>query len=207
MGRSMIRISVVAIVVWLAAGLTAFGQGAYRLQPGDLIEITVIEDDKLNRQVLIRPDGRISLPLAGTVRASGRTPEALQSAISSRLSKDFVQPPNVTVSLVSLAQPRFGDDEEEVELNTVFVVGQVANPGRFQYPADEPITVLKALSLSGGPGAFAARKRIQIRRQTKDDVMVFEFNYKAVESGRRLETDIELVDGDVIVVPERGFFR
>lgn len=195
-----------AIVVWLATSLTAFGQAAYRLQPGDLIEISVVEDDKLNRQVLIRPDGRISLPLAGTVRASGRTPEALQSAISSRLSKDFVQPPNVTVSLVSLAQPRFGEEEEE-ELNTVFVVGQVANPGRFQYPADEPITVLKALSLSGGPGAFAARKRIQIRRQTKDEVVVFEFNYKAVESGRRLETDIELVDGDVIVVPERGFFR
>lgn len=206
MGQSMFRIGILAIVVWLTTSLAAFGQAAYRLQPGDLIEISVVEDEKLNRQVLIRPDGRISLPLAGTVRASGRTPEALQSAISSRLSKDFVQPPNVTVSLVSLAQPRFGE-EEEVELNTVFVVGQVANPGRFQYPADEPITVLKALSLSGGPGAFAARKRIQIRRQTKDDVMVFEFNYKAVESGRRLETDIELVDGDVIVVPERGFFR
>lgn len=206
MGQSMFRIGFLAIVVWLAASLTAFGQTAYRLQPGDLIEISVVEDEKLNRQVLIRPDGRISLPLAGTVRASGRTPEALQSAISSRLSKDFVQPPNVTVSLVRLAQPSFGE-EEEVELNTVFVVGQVANPGRFQYPADEPITVLKALSLSGGPGAFAARKRIQIRRQTKDDVMVFEFNYKAVEAGRRLETDIELVDGDVIVVPERGFFR
>ena len=202
----MIRIGTMAIVVWLATSLSAFGQAAYRLQPGDLIEISVVEDEKLNRQVLIRPDGRISLPLAGTVRASGRTPESLQSAISSRLSKDFVQPPNVTVSLVSLAQPRFGEEEEE-ELNTVFVVGQVANPGRFQYPADEPITVLKALSLSGGPGAFAARKRIQIRRQTKDDVVVFEFNYKAVESGRRLETDIELVDGDVIVVPERGFFR
>lgn len=202
----MIRIGTMAIVVWLATSLAAFGQAAYRLQPGDLIEISVVEDEKLNRQVLIRPDGRISLPLAGTVRASGRTPESLQSAISSRLSKDFVQPPNVTVSLVSLAQPRFGEEEEE-ELNTVFVVGQVANPGRFQYPADEPITVLKALSLSGGPGAFAARKRIQIRRQTKGDVVVFEFNYKAVESGRRLETDIELVDGDVIVVPERGFFR
>ena len=175
---------------------------AYQLQPGDRIEISVLEDPALNRGVLVRPDGLISLPLVGTVEAAGRSPEEVAAAIRNALSRDFVTPPTVTVSLVGLGSPELADG---VEPARIYVLGEVGRPG----PIDVvlPLDILQALSLAGGPGTFAARERIQVRRRVGAEETVMLFDYDLIEDGAVPLERILLADGDVIVVPQRSLFE
>lgn len=193
----------------LLAGLVAlagFAGGVaaqdYQIRIGDTLDVSVLEDPGLNRQVLVRPDGKISLPLAGTFQAAGVTPEALQAAIRRRLAGSFVEPPSVTVAVTDLGE---GGALSEGQRGTIYVIGEVRDPGR--YDVDLPIDVLQALALSGGPGAFAARTRIQIRRRTPEGERVFLFDYDSLEDGLVPSAPIGLAAGDVIVVPERGLFE
>lgn len=193
------------LLVALAASLLMVGAAAaqsYLIQPGDRLSISVLEDATLNRQVLVRPDGRISLPLAGSVQAGGRTPEAVEQAIRRALSRDFVQPPTVTVSLESLAEPGRADPGS---LAKVFVIGQVAQPGR--YDLETPIDLLQALAVAGGPGVFAATSRVQVRRRVDGAETVLLYNYDLIEDGMVPSESILLRDGDVVVVPQRGLFE
>ncbi len=197
------------LLAWLIAGLCVTGlaqaqtesTGDYLLEPGDLIDISILEDPTLNRQALIRPDGNISMPLAGTIAAAGRTPEAVQRLIRRRLAKDFVEPPNVTVSLAAVAEETVWEDP------AFYVLGEVNTPGRYSFDGEKPVTVLQALSLAGGLDVFAARKRVQIRRYAGDIETLLLFDYDAVESGEGLMRPLFIEDGDVIVVPERGLFN
>lgn len=174
----------------------------FRLGPGDLLAISVLEDPTLDRQVLIRPDGRISMPLAGSPMAAGRTPEELATALRRTLADDFIQPPTVTVAVAALASD---DETEEADLPVIYVLGEVNNPGSFTVQG--PVGLLQALSLAGGPGIFAAKKRVQIRQRAEDGVeRVIVVNYKALEDGAPAP-DIRLGNGDTIVVPERGLFE
>jgi polysaccharide export outer membrane protein len=180
---------------------------AYQLQPGDIIEITVIEDPNLNRRLLIGPDGRISLPLAGSIVAAGRSLGQVQSAVQAGLAGNFVRPPTVTAALVALAPPGLPELEEEIELYSVYVLGEVNRPGRYDYESDKPISVLQALALAGGPGIFADRDQIQVRGLEEGGAETIRiFNYDAVEEGLGATLTTTLSDGAVIVVPERGLF-
>lgn len=174
----MIRLMMAAFAMVLMAAPAgdALAQ-AYELKPGDIVEITVLEDPSLNRRVLIGPDGAISLPLAGSVQAGGSTLNTLQTGIASRLRGQFVNPPSVTVSLVALGPETLDpltDGEGEVvdpaeeELISFYVLGEVARPGRYEFEPDSPISVLQALAIAGGPGVFAARSRIQVRSRVPD---------------------------------------
>ena len=99
--------------------------------------------------------------------------------------------------------------EDDDDLNEVFVLGEVASPGRFEYDAERPISILKALSLAGGLGPFAARGRIQVREAEGQTERMRLFDYDGVEEGM-LNTvrDLDpLQDGAIIVVPERGLFE
>lgn len=196
----MIRGLLAILVACLFTGGTVSAQD-YLIQPGDRLDVTVLEDPGLNRQVLVRPDGKFSMPLAGTVTAGNRTLEAVEAAIRRALSGQFVQPPTVSVALSSLGQPSLVDGEASV----IYVVGEVNQPGRYEVVL--PMDALQALALSGGPGTFAARKRIQIRRTVNGAESVFLFDYDAVQRGVVPFERIGLVDGDVIVVPERGLFE
>ncbi len=196
------------LLAWLIVGLCVAGSaqaqtentGDYLLAPGDRIDISVLEDPSLNRQALVRPDGKISLPLAGAIAVAGLTPEAVEGLIRRRLAKDFIEPPNVTVSLIAIGI----EDEEEPAF---YVLGGVAQPGRFTFDEEKPITVLQALSRAGGLGVFAARKRVQIRRYADNVETLQLFDYDAVESGEGLLPPLFIEEGDVIVVPERGLFN
>jgi polysaccharide export outer membrane protein len=199
------------LAIWLALILAmvppALAQDPYRLQAGDVVEITVIEDPNLNRRVLVGPDGRISLPLAGSVVAAGRTLAEVQSSVQSGLAGNFVRPPTVSASLVALGPPPLPElDEEELELFSVYVLGEVNRPGRYDYESDEPISVLQALALAGGPGVFADRDAIQVRNLEDGAEKIRIFDYDAVEKGLGATLATALSDGAVIVVPERGLF-
>lgn len=189
----MIRMFI--LLAMLATGVAA--QESYRLQPGDVVDIAVIEDPSLSRQALVRPDGRITMPLAGSLVAADRTPEELQAAIRSALRRDFVSPPNVTVALVSSAEP--------ADLIDIYILGAVASPGRIELR--DPVDALQALAIAGGVTPFAAKSRIQIRRAGKDGPSLMVFNYDLIEGGAVPVEAPMLRAGDVIVVPERGLFE
>lgn len=199
----MVRFVVASI--WCA--LLCIGSAAaqeYIVQRGDRLEVSVLEDPGLNRTVLVRPDGRVSLPLAGTVQAAGNTPEQIQSIVRRNLAPQFVSPPTVTVSVVELG---LGEQEiTEAGTISVYVMGEVGRPGIYQVA--QPVDALRVLALAGGPGTFAARNRVQVRRRTADGgETVMLLDYDSIERGRIPSTEIMVADGDVIIVPERRLFE
>lgn len=190
------------VMTMVSLGSMALGQD-YLVQIGDRLEVSVLEDPGLGRTVLVRPDGRVTLPLAGSIEAAGSTPEALQVRIRNALAAQFVQPPTVTVSVVSLGGG--GEVPEDAVQATIYVLGQVGRPGNYQVVL--PMDILQMLAIAGGPGTFAARQRIQVRRRGGDGESVLLFDYDKIEDGLVPSTEIQLVDGDVIVVPERRLFE
>jgi polysaccharide biosynthesis/export protein len=188
------------LVFLLGAPLAQAQSSGYRIQPGDVLAITVLEDDTLNRQSLVTPDGRISVPLAGTVTAAGNTVETVENTIADRLASNFAVRPSVFVSVVSI-------EEEEDETYPIFVLGEVNAPG--QQEVEPGTTLLQAMALAGGPGRFAATRRVQLRRTdpANGQERLYIFNYKAVERGGSIQSMITLREGDVIIVPERRLFE
>jgi polysaccharide export outer membrane protein len=159
----------------------------YRLQPGDLVEISVWKEEDLSREVLIRSDGGMSFPLVGDVVAAGLTTEELQAEVQGRLA-EFI--PDATVSVAV----------RQINGNQVFVVGRVNRPGAYKF--DRPLDVLQVLSLAGGASEFAKVDEIRILRRANDGLQqTFEFDYSEVAGGERLEQNIVLESGDTVVVP------
>lgn len=181
-----------------AVQTSAFGQ-SYRLKSGDKIEVSVWQDEKLNRQIFVGPDGRVSFPLAGHMRAAGSTLEALETRLKQRLKKFYSEELDVTVLLLNTK------NEDAALDKVIYVTGEVRKPGPFAIK--KRTTVLQALALSGGLGPFAAKARIQVRRKVNGRDIVVPFNYNDVEKGRDLTGNIYLRDGDVVIVPERGLFE
>lgn len=201
----------IAVAALALAGLMAFdavAQSTYRIQRGDRLSVQVLEDPGLNSQVLVRPDGRISLPIVGAVRAAGRSPEQLSAQVRDALASNFRQPPNVTVALIQVAPEEIVEPEEEEaeELLLIYVIGEVGRPGGIN--VEEGTTALQALALAGGLSRFAAESRIQIRSTDEAGTETVRlFDYRAVTDGTVRTAPITLLEGDIIVVPERGLFE
>lgn len=195
---------VMAILVTLIASAVN-AQSTYQIRPGDTLEISVLEDANLNRQVLVRPDGRISIPLVGDIMAAGQSPESLKAAIAAGLASSFSIAPNVTVALAAVAPPVIGTFAPATI--SVYIIGEVNNPGAFEMAPGT--TMLQALSISGGLGRFAASKRIQIRSTDPKTgtEYVRSFNYHSFVNGGVTGAVLKLNDGDVIIVPERRLFE
>lgn len=189
--------------IFLVAAAMAQG-GGYQIAPGDRLSVEVLEDSSLNRQVLVLPDGNISFPLAGTVRAGGRTVGQVERALTSRLAPNFASEPNVFVAVVGVTEEE--EAAEEDELVVVYILGEVNEPGPKQVLPGT--TVLQLLSQSGGFTRFAATKRLQLRRKSEDGrERLFRIDYRAISQGARLVTDLTLREGDVLLVPERRLFE
>lgn len=171
----------------LIASAFAADDGAYTLNPGDVLSITVWREAELTTEVLVRPDGRISFPLAGDMRAAGRTPEEVQAVIVTQLEK-FIPDASVTVSVIGLNG------------NKVYVLGKVARPG--EYVMNQKMDVMQALAVAGGLNQFASENKIKILRRQADGRQVsIAFRYGTVKEGNDLSTNVILHSGDVIVVP------
>lgn len=193
---------ILTLLAVLMVPAAAVAQGRYLIQPGDQLDISVLEDPTLNRQVLVSPDGRISVPIAGNIRAGGRSTSQVERTIQQRLASGFEVSPTVTVSLVALA-PEKPREENFLE---IYVIGEVQRPGLLR--VERGTTLLQALSQVGGLSKFAATKRIQLRRLTKGGgEEIFVFNYRGIERGQRINTSLSVREGDVIVVPERRLFE
>jgi len=158
---------------------------SYLLVQGDVLDISVWKEEGLQSEVLVRPDGKLSFPLVGHIQAAGKTPEQVELVIREKL-KEFIPDPVVTV-LVRL-----------VSGNTVYVIGQISKPG--QYTVQEDGDVMQVLSLAGGLTPFANVKNLKILRRIGASQTVFKFNYDEVSTGVKLEQNILLDAGDVVVV-------
>jgi polysaccharide export outer membrane protein len=152
---------------------------------GDVLSISFWRDEKLSRDVLVRPDGHISLPLLNDIPAAGRTPEQLAGALSA-LAVKFVTDPNVTVIV------------KEIHSRRVFVVGEVTTPGALQLIDDT--TVLQALGMAGGLREYADKKHIVIIRSERGQQQRLKFNYENVLKGKDMKQNILPQPGDTIVV-------
>jgi polysaccharide biosynthesis/export protein len=158
----------------------------YKIGAQDVLRIDVWKEDQLTRTVPVRPDGQVTLPLLDDVQAAGLTPMELSVAISDRLKK-YVNNPQVTVTVT------------EINSRRIYVTGEVARSGAF--PMLPNMTVLQAISASGGFTQFARTKKIYVLRAEIGKSTKLPFNYNDVVKGKRPQDNIVLRPGDVIVVP------
>lgn len=158
----------------------------YKIGAQDLIRVDVWREDQLTRTVPVRPDGKITLPLLNDVQAAGMTPMELAGVVREGLKK-FITNPQVTVSVT------------EINSRRIYVNGEVNKSGAYQLLPH--MTVLQALSGSGGFTAFARIKNIYVLRNENGKSTRIPFNYREAIKGKNPEQNIELQPGDVVVVP------
>ncbi|PIB26736.1 hypothetical protein BFP76_10795 [Amylibacter kogurei] len=191
---------------------SAFAQAGYRVKAGDTLRIEILEDANLNRTVLVLPDGSINFPAVGTMRASGRTVDAITSTLTNALAPNYASTPNIYVSVDKLApvpapRPRVAATPKPPVMTNIFVMGEVNTPGSLEVKPG--ITLLQAIAASGGLTRFAAEKRIELRRtdpKSKSEV-IYKFNYKNPRDTNSIAGNTVLGRGDVVVVPTRRLFE
>lgn len=197
--------SLITLVVTMIMATSAWAQ-SYQIQPGDALRVEVLEDPTLNRTVLVLPDGSVTFPLAGSLRAAGQSTDGLSSSLSSALASNFNTPPTVFISIASLGAPGLqGGAAAAGPTIDVFVMGEVGVPGK--HLATEGTTILQFLAQVGGLTNFAAQKRIELRRtESQSGAMnTYIYNYKG--SGSGIKGTTVLRSGDVVVVPSRRLFE
>jgi polysaccharide export outer membrane protein len=158
----------------------------YPIGPGDVLGISVWKDDALTRDVVVLPDGLISFPLLGLVKAAGKTVAELRFELEEKISQ-YVTDPVLNVEV------------KQVNSMIIYVIGRVNAPGRFALNTN--INALQALATAGGLNPFAKRDKIKILRQENGRTRILPFSYDDIADGRHLEENIQLKRGDVIVVP------
>jgi polysaccharide export outer membrane protein len=159
----------------------------YIIGDDDVLSINVWKEAEVSRTVPVRSDGKISLPLAGEVQASGQTPLQLEKLLAAKL-QSFISEPEVTVIVTEIKSQKFN------------ILGMVNKSGTF--PLTSSLTVLDAVALAGGLRDFAKQKSIYVLRKNPDGgESRLPFNYKEVIKGKNMAQNIKLQPGDTIVVP------
>jgi polysaccharide export outer membrane protein len=159
---------------------------SYKIGEQDVLIITVWKEPQLSGPVVVRPDGKISVPLIDEVQAAGLTPMELQNQLLERF-RPFLSVPKVSVSI------------REVNSRKVYVIGQVSRAGTFHI--NNNTTVLQILTDAGGLKDYANPKKIYVMRTVNGKPVKFPFHYDAVLKGQHYEENITLQPGDTIVVP------
>jgi len=155
----------------------------YTIGPDDRLSIVFWKDTEITSEVVVRPDGRISLPLLNDVQAAGLTPDQLRERLLVAAAR-FIADPAATVVV------------KEINSRHVFITGSVEKPG--SYPLRVPTTVLQLIATLGGLKEFVNGKNIIVVRPGNTR---FKFNYQDVVSGKKLAQNIELRPGDTVIVP------
>jgi len=164
---------------------TAVPKG-FVIGPEDVLAIHFWRDQDMSGDVVVRPDGMITLPLVGDVRAAGLSPELLKDAIEKAASR-LITEPNVTVAV------------KEINSLKVFITGEVGKPG--PYALTGPRTVMQLIAVAGGVLEYADKDNIVVLRTVNGQQKSYKFRYSDVSRGKGLEQNIELQPGDTVVVP------
>ena len=184
------------LVVSLVLGISVLGAAVpaaaeepsadYQIKPGDVLMVNVWKEQDLTLEVLVRPDGKFSFPLAGDIDAAGQSAEQVRQALISKISS-FIPDAAATVMV------------KNIEGNRAYVVGKVSRPG--PVIMSNQTNVMQALAMAGGTVQFAELKHIVILRGQGGAQTAIEFNYDEVQNGEALEQNVVLQPGDVVVVP------
>ncbi len=158
----------------------------YVIGPEDILTIVFWREKDLSSDVVVRPDGRISLPVIQDIAAAGLTPEQLRANLTTQAER-YVEDPNVTVVV------------KEIKSRKVFITGQVARPGPYLLTA--PVNVVQLIALAGGLLEYADAKNIVVMRTENGAPTSFRFNYKEVAERKNLKQNISLKPGDTVLVP------
>lgn len=164
---------------------TAVPKG-FVIGPEDVLSVHFWRDQEMSGDATVRPDGMITLPLVGDIRAAGFTPELLKNEIEKAASR-LITEPSVTVAV------------KEINSRKVFITGEVTKPG--PYPLSGPRTVMQLIAVAGGLLEYADKDNIVVLRTTSGQQKSYKFRYSDVSRGRSLEQNIELQPGDTVVVP------
>lgn len=168
-----------------APAVAASGDDTYRIGVEDILAISVWRDADLTREVPVRPDGRISMPLLQDIDAAGKTPRELAVEIQRRL-KEYMSSPSVTVIV------------REVNSLKAYLTGEVVRPGPILLRSQ--VRLLQGIALAGGLTPFGGRGGIIIYRKSAQGEKVIELSYKDLLSGRKPEDNLILEPGDTVVV-------
>lgn len=166
----------------LAMPISLLQADGYQIRQGDVLDVSVWGDDTLNKVIRVLPDGSISFPLAGQIAVAGQSPAAVADTITANLKK-YLPDPEVTVIVQS------------TEGNRIYILGKVNSPGSI--PLQGPMTVLQALSVTGGFDRFADLDEIKILRGQK----TLDVHYKDLLQGKSLGSNYLLQADDTILVP------
>lgn len=203
--RAIVAAVVVGVVTLLAAPVDVAAQSApaadaaapapaqispdpYVIGPGDVLSIRFWRHAEVSGDVIVRPDGKVSLLLLDDVQAAGVTPEQLRDTIRSKANR-FFEEPQVTVIV------------KEVHSRNVYITGMIAKPG--PYALRSPLTVMQLIALAGGLAEYAKKDQIVILRNEQGGLqMRIPFNYERMVDGRAaLHSNIQLTPGDTVIVP------
>ena len=191
--------AVIAIVVTTLMLMSSFASaqieeqaqetGTYKINAGDVLSLQVWNEPTLSsEQFSVRPDGFVSIPVIGELQAGQKTVAELQQLIAEGLSRYLKDAPTVVISVLASNG------------NLVYVLGKVGRPGAF--PINGPMDVTQALAFAGGLNSFAAENKIKILRRNEEGVQrAIRFKYGQIKDGDKLENNIVLKSGDVILVP------
>jgi polysaccharide export outer membrane protein len=159
---------------------------SYVIGPGDVLSVDVWKEDDLSKEVSVRLDGKISLPLVNDVQAAGLTSTELRNQLTEKY-KDFVDVPEVAVTVIESRSKR------------IYMLGKVARPG--EYALQKNMTVVQAISLAGGLAEWANSSKVKLIRKIKGTEKTFRVDYDAIVSGKDLSQNVLLQPDDTIFVP------
>jgi len=167
-----------------AAGV--YVPAGYVIGQEDVLSVVFWRDKEMSADVVVRPDGKISLPLLNDIQAAGYSPEQLRAQIEKAASK-YIAEPNATVIV------------KAINSRKVHVIGNVGKPGT--YPLGGEMTVLQLVALAGGLQEWADASSIKVMRKENGRDQTLKFNYKDVVKGKNLHQNVILKPGDTVIVP------
>jgi polysaccharide export outer membrane protein len=159
---------------------------SYIIGPGDLLSVNVWKEGELSKQVSVRLDGKISLPLVNDVQAAGLSSTELRNQLTEQY-KDFVEVPQVSVTVLESRSKR------------IYLLGKVMKPG--EYLMQKNMTIVQAISLAGGLAEWADSSDVKLIRKIKGTEKTFRVDYDAIVSGEDLSQNVLLQPDDTIFVP------
>ena len=168
--------------------------GSYQMGVGDTVSVKVWENPELSVETPIRPDGKIAMPLIGDVMAAGKEPKQLADDITVKL-KAYVKQPNVSVMLTSIKGQEF--------LSRIRVTGSVGKDVSLEY--HQGMTVLDAVLEAGSVDLYADANRTKLHRKTEQGTQTYDIRLKDIMEEGDMRTNVLLMPGDIITVPERFF--
>jgi len=180
-------ILITASHLWAADQIPSKATQDYTVGPGDVLDISVWNNEALTKSVTVLPDGKFHFPLIGEVIASGKTLDTLKKELKNKIN---VYEPNPVLSVMV----------QKPASMMIYVIGAVQEPGMFSL--NTRISLLQALAMAGGFNEWAKKDKIQIFRESGNKTEILNVSYDAITKDKKLDQNVRLKRGDVVVVPD-----